>query len=327
MANLIRAQTLDVSILEAGDVPPLMASTQTVGETVVGAAAGGRGTGGAAAATGTAAAAASVWDEDEGEEESDLRPGDAADIGAAGVAAAAAASAAVGAAGAAAAVATGPPAGPVAAAAATAAAAHPHKTPTTAVCPYLWRRMLCRRADCEYSHPDLCAASTCVPTRAPNCAKFHGRYKEDKGVSGPTAAAKRQGNKTKKSMNVTKKRIQEPAQGNGRRGALPPNHTSSARSNNRRFPPTSAPPRGPQPTESHLDKSRRELAEVKRELATIRKLGLAPNAAHLAAMPPMGSKYSDVASARALPLSSFAAVFATALESALGSAGLRLASA
>ncbi len=182
--------------------------------------------------------------------------------------------------------------------------------------------MLCRKADCAYRHPDLCADPACIPNRAPDCAKFHGRYKEESSNSANVTAV----GKAKKGKKSTKRTSLEPAQGNGRRGAPPPNRPSTARSNNRRFPSSSA-PRGAHPAAATtLNKStRKELSGMKRELASIRQLG--PNLS--LAAPPVGSLYSDVvkASARAPQLGTFAAVFATALESALGSAGLRLASA
>ncbi len=194
------------------------------------------------------------------------------------------------------------------------------------VCKYLWKRMLCRRADCEYSHPVLCAASACIPARAPNCTKFHGRYRDDKGDTDGTRMKKKKKGENKKSLYAPKRNSQEPAQGNGRRGGPPPNRTTSGRSNNRRFPSSSA-----HPTVTELNKSRKELADVKRELASIRKLsfGASPDAVPLTAAQPLGNTYSNVvkASVRAPLLNSFATVFATALESALGSAGLRLASA
>ena len=187
--------------------------------------------------------------------------------------------------------------------------------------------MLCRKANCKHSHPELCAASSCIPVRDPHCAKFHGRYREDKVTNG-NLAGKTPG--TRKNMNRGMRDFQRPAQGNGRRGVAPPNRTSSGRSNNKKVPPSSAPSTRPQPRAPALDRSRRELAEVKRELATIRELSLGAHTAALHLASPTGNTYSDVvkASARARPpLRSFATVFATALETALGSAGLRLASA
>ncbi len=109
------------------------------------------------------------------------------------------------------------------------------------VCKYLWRRMLCRRPACAYRHPDLCASPACIPTRAPDCVKFHGRYKEDK---------EDEDNANKKGSNPAKRSSRRPAQGNGRRGGPPQNRSSSGRSNNRRFPPSSAPRRGDQPPPS-----------------------------------------------------------------------------
>ncbi len=112
------------------------------------------------------------------------------------------------------------------------------KAQKTPVCKYLWRRMLCRRPACAYRHPDLCASPTCIPTRAPNCVKFHGTYKEDK---------EKDSNADKRGSNPAKRSSQRPAQGNGRRGGPPQNRSSSGRSNNRRFPPSSAPRRGGMP--------------------------------------------------------------------------------
>ena len=44
------------------------------------------------------------------------------------------------------------------------------------VCSYLWRRMLCRRPKCWARHPDLCANNAGLPSRNPNCDKFHGQF-------------------------------------------------------------------------------------------------------------------------------------------------------
>ena len=135
-------------------------------------------------------------------------PGEGGSAAAAGAAAAAAGAAAAG-----------------AAAAATAAAAHtqkyhvhktlhktharganPNKIP---ICSYLWRRMLCRRTNCQSLHPDLCSSPTCIPNRAPTCNRFHGHYREEKP----------------KDFNQSKPK---PNQGNGRRGAPPPSNPPPA---------------------------------------------------------------------------------------------------
>ncbi len=192
-----------------------------------------------------------------------------------------------------------------------------HKTPPdvhkTPVCPYLWKRMLCRRPNCQFRHPDLCAASSCVPSRAPDCNRFHGRYKEERDGN-QTIMVK----KNKKAAAAANKSSKKPAQGNVRRGGPPHNRSSSGRANNRRFPPSSAPRResGAAPAGGG------NLQEMQRELeTTIRRLNAATTS-------PLGYSYADAvrSSARAQP-KSFAAVFATALESALETAGLRLTSA
>ncbi len=228
VANLVRAQSLDSSILEAEDAPPLMASTQRAAAAAEASAGGG----GAAAATGAATAVAATAaattttapaarGAEDGEEEEGRRIVGAAHAAAGGGAAAAAAVAA-----------------PVMGATATAGTAstgatgaahllhqpHPYATrrspKKTTVCSYLWKRMLCRRHNCEYSHPDLCADSACIPTRAPNCAKFHGRYKMDKG--GPGLGGGQSSSRKKKTVTMAKNDFQGLAQGNGRRGAPPP---------------------------------------------------------------------------------------------------------
>ncbi len=57
-----------------------------------------------------------------------------------------------------------------------------HKTEKkTPVCSYLWRRMLCRRSDCKSRHPELCANRTCLPVRSPDCNKFHGHFRAEGG--------------------------------------------------------------------------------------------------------------------------------------------------
>ncbi len=176
--------------------------------------------------------------------------------------------------------------------------------------------MLCRKPGCAFRHPDLCANPACIPTRAPGCAKFHGRFKEDK----EDTAHKTNTVRTKKDNNPAKKSSQRPAQGHGRRGGPPQNRNSSGRSNSRRFPPSSAPPLGGAPGRST---SERELQELKKELASLRNLSLGPRPPH------MGNNYSysDAvkSSVPAPPLNSFAVVFAAALEKALSNAGLQLA--
>ncbi len=180
--------------------------------------------------------------------------------------------------------------------------------------------MLCRRPACAYRHPDLCASPTCIPTRAPDCVKFHGRFKEDK--------EDKDSNADKKGSNPAKTSSHRPAQGNGRRGGPPQNRISSGRSNNRRFPSSSAPRRGVCPLLHNA--SRRELHKMRKELASIKRLSIRPSPPVL---PSMGSShgssfsYSDAvkSSGRAPPqLNSFATVFSAALETALGTAGLML---
>ncbi len=325
VANLVRAQTLDCNILEAEDVPPLRAAAAAAA--AAGEAHGGVGTAAALAAStinsaaAAAAATAGTGAEDE-EEEALRRDGAAAGTAASGAAAAApgAAAAAVGAAAAGAARA----AAAAATTTTTTTTAHPHKPPKTTVCPYLWKRMLCRKANCEYLHPDLCADRACIPLRNPNCGKFHGRFKEDKERSREAVKTSR----SKNSATAAKKGPTRTNQGNGRRGAPPPNSSSGARSNNRNFPPTSASRRSSRPG---LEESRRELEELKRDIASLRRLGLDAPSRHFPPPPApiVGGSYSDVVKSSAHVQhrsNSFAKAFATALETALSSAGLTLAS-
>ena len=323
VANLVRAQTLDCNILEEEDVPPLLMPGGG-GAAAAAAATAGAGHVGVGSATAAAAAAATLAiSATTVPATAAAVVGELAQQGGDAAAAAAAAAGAAAAAPAAAAVAVGAPAaGAGAAAAAAAAAAHPRKPPKTTVCAYLWRRMLCRKANCEYLHPDLCADRACMPIRNPDCGKFHGRFKEDKEEKGKKSV------KTNKSKSSTtaKKDPNRTNQGNGRRGAPPPNSSSGPRSNNRRFPPSTANRRS---SKQELEETRRrELEGLKRDIASLKRFGMGAPSRHLTP-PTMGDSYSDVvrSSARAQHRgSSFAQAFATALEAALGNAGLTLAS-
>ncbi len=124
--------------------------------------------------------------------------------------------------------------------------AHVHKTipdvhktaQKIPVCKYLWRRMLCRKPGCAFRHPDLCANPTCIPTRTPGCARFHGRFREDK----EDTAHKTNTVRTKKDNNPVKKSSQRPAQGNGRRGGPPQSATPAAGPTTGDSPPHPPPP-------------------------------------------------------------------------------------
>ncbi len=79
---------------------------------------------------------------------------------------------------------------------------------------------------------------------------------------------------------------------------------------------------------SGLEESRREREGLKRDIASLRRLGLDAPSRQFPA-PTVGSSYSDVAKSSTLVQhcsSSFAQAFVTALEAVLSSAGLMLAS-
>ncbi len=204
---------------------------------------------------------------------------------------------------------------------------HVHKTTSsnkTPVCSYLWKRMLCRRTDCRSLHPELCSNPTCAPRRDPTCTKFHGHFRVENSSSGTNGV----GPKPKPKVRHD--------QGNGRGGVFPPNRHggNNNRSNNR----SSA----SRPTHSgggvdgrrggvrnnnssirqDLDKSIRDLALARRELAALKRTH--PNssgtaAAHVSFAPAQPSGHAQ-------QLSSFATTFAAVLETALSASGLRLAS-
>ncbi len=187
--------------------------------------------------------------------------------------------------------------------------------------------MLCRRANCESSHPDLCASKDCWPKRRPDCPKFHGTFKlESEQDKSTTARAGGGRNK--------------PNQGNGQRGAIPPTHSYSSRSsssssrNRAGARGANNGNKGKKPTDPKraLEETRRELRVLKGTLGGIM-------ASSTSRSFPSGSNssstYSDVVkTGRAMgggcaPVqqrSSFAMVFAEALERALANAGLHLAS-
>ena len=195
------------------------------------------------------------------------------------------------------------------------------KKSNASVCSYLWKRMLCRRANCESSHPDLCASEDCKPKRKPDCPKFHGsfRLEQDKPAMGGASGGRN-----------------KPNQGNGQRGAVPPTRSYSSRNNNNsnhnrasaRGAGGLTNKRAPTDPRRALEETRRELRVLKGTLGTI----VANSTRESAPSRPSGGSssnnnrtYCDVAKlGHAQQLSSFATVFATALESAMASAGLRL---
>ena len=221
-------------------------------------------------------------------------------------------------------------AAPAAAAAAVAAAAagpprsqnvNPRRSQNgikkTGVCSYLWKRMLCRRANCKSSHPDLCASAECVPKRRPDCPKFHGTYKleEDKNVMGKGRA---NGGKNKSH------------QGNGQRGVIPPTRSYSSRNNNSSgrggAGTRSSNGRTPNDPKRVLEATRKELRVLKGTLGDIMACSTSKRGPSLSSDSNSNNRtYCDVAkSGHVQQLSSFATVFATALETAMSTAGLRL---
>ncbi len=195
-----------------------------------------------------------------------------------------------------------------------------HKThKKTPVCSYLWRRMLCRRSNCKSRHPELCGSSACLPIRSPDCDKFHGHFraeKEDKPHS--SSSSRPGGNGCKFRSN----------QGNGVRGVLPPTSRFSSRTNNSSItarPPTKGDNR------KELEKSRRELERtmgelrcIKGTLGTLGSLRPVPvQAFPRPSNPTSGNTYSAaVKSGQGQHRYSFAEIIAAAVQSALVSAGI-----
>ncbi len=158
--------------------------------------------------------------------------------------------------------------------------------------------MLSQRPSCQYRHPDLCAASTCVPHRAPSCVLFHGRYKEDQDDDANKASM---GNNEEKGNNIAKMSSQKHAQGNGRRGGPPPQPQLRRQVQQQVIPLLIRPTLGG--SASSLNGSRKELQEMKRELASIKKLPLShtphltkelASAAVAANTPPPPINYRDL---------------------------------
>ncbi len=193
------------------------------------------------------------------------------------------------------------------------------KKSSASVCSYLWKRMLCRRANCESSHPDLCANDDCRPKRRPDCPKFHGSFKLERDKPKPASEASGGRNK--------------PNQGNGQRGVVPPTRPYSSRNNNSsnhnranaRAPKGGSNRRMPTDPRKALEETRRELRVLKGTLGNIVAGSTRGHAPSSSSSGNNSRTYCDVAkSGHAQQLSSFASVFATALESAMSSAGLRL---
>ncbi len=195
------------------------------------------------------------------------------------------------------------------------------------VCPYLWKRMLCRRLSCRFLHPELCANPNCVPNRDPNCAKFHGRFRGENGE-----------NRSRGELNKSNKTTKKHVQGNARRGAAAPHRgtTSKRKEENRRRETSSKVKRRPGRSTSvnsvneDLLRSRRELAAAKEELVLLRMKEVT---APYAQQPIIGATATNACGTNhpmgrdCAPVqrrSSFAMVFAEALERALSSAGLHL---
>ncbi len=183
--------------------------------------------------------------------------------------------------------------------------------------------MLCRRTNCGSLHPELCSSPACIPHRDPTCTRFHGHFREE----GP-------GDVTNPGRFKPKPKP-KPNQGNGRGGALPPSHR-----NNKSAKPSNRPPTrklaqvggsnasgggGNSCIRQDLNKSLRDLALARKELAAIKRTHAVPHspATHVPHVPHVLQQHSG----HARQLSSFAATLAAVLETALTTSGIRLASA
>ncbi len=208
-----------------------------------------------------------------------------------------------------------------------------HKTEKkTPVCSYLWRRMLCRRSDCKSRHPQLCANRACLPVRSPDCNKFHGHFRAEKGLEEKEKGKPYNSHKPRNGGNGGRF---GPNQGNGGRGAAPPTSRFSSRSNNRS---ATARQSGGGDNRRELEKSRRELERTMGELRGIK--GTLGTLGSLRAIPGLALPHSGgttannsstsrrtysaaVKSGRGQHHNSFAEIVAAAVESALVSAGIR----
>lgn len=191
-----------------------------------------------------------------------------------------------------------------------------HKTPP--VCKYLWKRMLCRKLDCQLLHPDLCTDRSCIPNRRPDCDRFHGRYRAEAVDGNGTDGA------------VAKKKPKKQDQGNGRRGVPPPHPRSKGRSNNSNNTPSSARHGKGKWSSGNSNKSRNrasmDLDRSKRELENLKRSKLNPTPlSYMTCATPAMSGNAARPSGPAPHLGSFATALATALEAALSTSGLRMA--